>query len=114
MNEQEKVYIVRCGETALKGQNKPYFERMLLQRIRRVLKDYSGCQAERLDGLIFVRTPVCVRREDLLRRVGHVFGVDSISPAWEINIQGLTDQEALEAVGDAAVEWMNRLATSGN
>ena len=113
MNEQEKVYIVRCGETALKGQNKPYFERMLLQRIRRVLKDYSGCQAERLDGLIFVRTPASVRREDLLRRVGHVFGVDSVSPAWEINIQGLTDQEALEAVGDAAVEWMNRLAASG-
>ena len=29
----EHVYIVRCGETALKGQNKPYFERTLAQRM---------------------------------------------------------------------------------
>ena len=28
MNE-EKILIVRCGEVALKGMNKPYFERML-------------------------------------------------------------------------------------
>ncbi|MDD2294525.1 MAG: tRNA 4-thiouridine(8) synthase ThiI [Eubacteriales bacterium] len=114
IKDPEKVYIVRCGETALKGQNKPYFERMLLQRIRRVLKDFGGCQAERLDGLIFVRAPETVSREDLLRRVGHVFGVDSVSPAWELNIQDLTDQEALDQVGLAAVAWMKAVAESGS
>ena len=29
MNEQNML-IVRCGEVALKGMNKPYFERMLV------------------------------------------------------------------------------------
>ncbi|HPF18965.1 MAG: tRNA uracil 4-sulfurtransferase ThiI [Bacillota bacterium] len=114
MNEYPNVYIVRCGETALKGQNKPYFERMLLQRIRSVLKDFNGCQAERLDGLIFVRTPETVKREDLIRRVGHVFGVDSISPAWEIDIQDMGDEEALECVSLAAVEWMDKVAKKGS
>ena len=27
---EEHICIVRCGEVALKGMNKPYFERMLL------------------------------------------------------------------------------------
>ena len=38
LNEKENVYIVRCGEVALKGQNKPYFERMLVQKIKKILK----------------------------------------------------------------------------
>ena len=29
MNEQN-IFIVRCGEVALKGMNKPYIERMLV------------------------------------------------------------------------------------
>ena len=34
MNEQN-IYIVRCGEVALKGMNKPYFEKTLVERIDR-------------------------------------------------------------------------------
>ena len=56
----ENIYIVRCGESALKGKNKPYFERMLVQRIKKVLKDIEGITAERVDGLIFVRTPLVI------------------------------------------------------
>ena len=32
-----KTFIVRCGEVALKGKNKPYFERVLVEKIRRAL-----------------------------------------------------------------------------
>ena len=35
----ENIFIVRCGEVALKGMNKPYFERMLLDRIKKLLKN---------------------------------------------------------------------------
>ena len=41
--EGKNTYIVRCGEVALKGMNKPYFERMLAERIKKVLKKYEGC-----------------------------------------------------------------------
>lgn len=41
MNEQN-ILIVRCGEVALKGMNKPYFERMLVDRIRGALKAFKG------------------------------------------------------------------------
>jgi len=106
-NDMQNIYIVRCGEVALKGQNKPYFERMLVQRIRKVLKDFATCKVDRLDGLIFVRTDKSIKEEDVLRRVGHVFGVDSISPAEEIEIGERTAEELLEEIGHIAVEMMN-------
>ena len=102
----EHVYIVRCGETALKGQNKPYFERTLAQRIRRVLSGFPETKVERSDGLLFVRTTDAVRAEDVLRRVSRVFGVDSISPAQEVDIGGTADEQALSMLGDTAVAWM--------
>ena len=103
---------MRCGETALKGQNKPYFERMLVQKIKKMLKGTEGVSVERTDGLIFVRTSPDIPREDILKRVGRVFGVDSISPAHEIDITGLTADEALAQTGRAAVEIMNGLIES--
>ena len=38
MNEKN-IYIVRCGEVALKGMNKPYFEKKLADRVRNSLAD---------------------------------------------------------------------------
>ena len=40
--QDEYIFIVRCGEVALKGMNKPYFERMLLERIKKLLKKFDG------------------------------------------------------------------------
>ena len=108
----EKVYIVRCGEVALKGQNKPYFERMLVQKIKKILKGTEGISVERTDGLIFVRTPLDIPEEGILKRVGRVFGVDSISPAHEVDITGLTADEALAKAGGIAVEIMNGIIAS--
>ena len=101
-----KTFIVRCGETALKGQNKPYFERMLVQRIKKYISTIDGATAERLDGLIFVRTPDSADTEETLKKVGRVFGVDSISPAKEIPIDGLAPEEVMTVVGETAVKVM--------
>ena len=102
----ENIYIVRCGESALKGKNKPYFERMLVQRIKKNLKDEAGVTVERVDGLIFVRTPEEIPQEDVLKRVGRVFGVDSISPAVEVPLEGLDAESALDVIGREAVAFM--------
>ena len=104
-----KTFIVRCGETALKGQNKPYFERMLVQRIKKYISTIDGATAERLDGLIFVRTPDEANTEGTLKKVGRVFGVDSISPATEIAIEGLNAEEVIDVVGKEAVKTMMSL-----
>ena len=104
MNEQN-IFIVRCGEVALKGMNKPYFERMLADRIRgRLKKIYTGAPLEvkRHEGLIFVRTDKSYDSEEIVKEVSKVFGVASISPAVEAETN-------LDKIGEAAVSYMLKL-----
>lgn len=104
MNEQN-IFIVRCGEVALKGMNKPYFERMLVDRIRWRLKKISNgtpLEVKRNEGLIFVRTDKSYDRELIINEVSKVFGVASISPAVEA-------ESNLDAIGEAAVKYMLEL-----
>ena len=64
MNEQS-IFIVRCGEVALKGMNKPYFERMLVERIKKNVKQFAGVDVRRHEGLIYVRADKSIDREQL-------------------------------------------------
>ena len=97
--EDKKTYIVRYGEVALKGANKPYFERMLTERIKKVLRKFDGIQVNKEDGLVIIRTAPEITEEDLLKEVSKVFGVDSISPAVEVECD-------MEAIASAAVDYM--------
>ena len=104
INREEHIFIVRCGEVALKGMNKPYFERMLLDRIKKLLKKFDGVKAYRHEGLIFVRAdkelnPGTEGKQAILKEIGKVFGVASISPAMEC-------ESTMEDIGQTAVEYM--------
>ena len=98
MNEQN-ILIVRCGEVALKGMNKPYFERMLVDRIRKNLKEFHGVDVRRQEGLIFVRTDKALDIQAIIKQVSKVFGVASISQAVEAPSE-------LDAIGAEAVKYM--------
>ena len=102
MNEQH-IFIVRCGEVALKGMNKPYFERMLAERIRKLLKrKFDDFEVKRHEGLIFVRTNKSYHKADVIKEISKVFGVASISPAVEA-------ESNLDAIGEAAVAYMKEI-----
>ncbi len=103
--ENRKTYIVRYGEVALKGGNKPYFERMLMERLRKVLKKFDGVQVNKEDGLVIVRTAPEIPEAGILTEIGKVFGVDSISPAIEVECD-------MEAIGNAAVDYTKALIVS--
>ena len=106
MNEQN-ILIVRCGEVALKGMNKPYFERMLVDRIRRNLKAFKGVDIKRQEGLIFIRAEKELDIDAIIKETAKVFGVASISKAVEA-------EPELNAIGEAAVEYMmNLIETRG-
>lgn len=106
MCEQKKTYIVRCGEVALKGMNKPYFERMLVDRIRRVMKKFDDVEVTRVEGLIFVKTPEDLPKETAVKEISRVFGVDTISPAIEVDISEGDAESVLERIGQVAVSYM--------
>ena len=106
INTSEQVYIVRCGEAALKGDNKPYFERMLVGKIKSALKDEDIHSVDRVEGLILVRTGLDTDQAEVLKKVGRVFGVDSISPATEICYEGMTPADTINEIGKVAVDVM--------
>ncbi len=106
MNEglnTQHIFIVRCGEVALKGLNKPYFERMLVDRIRKRLAKIAvpdhSIETKRVEGLIFVRADKFYDRQEIINQISKVFGVASISPAMEA-------EENLDAIGEVAVSYM--------
>ena len=101
MNEQN-ILIVRCGEVALKGMNKPYFERMLVDRIRNNLKAFRGVDVRRSEGLIFVRADKELDIQAIIKEISKVFGVASISKAVEAPSE-------LDAIGAEAVDYMKGL-----
>lgn len=101
MNERN-IFIVRCGEAALKGRNKPYFEKMLVERIRKVLKKFNGVEVRRKGGLIFVYADKELAQDNLIKEISKVFGIASISPAVET-------ESNMESIGETAVAYMNKL-----
>ena len=112
MNVQ-KILIVRYGEIALKGMNKPYFEKSLLKRIRVKTKKYStednNIVAEVCDGLIIVRGYDLSCEESLAKEILKIFGIASVSYAWELPSREMEDIRA------TAIEWMkNRIEKDGN
>ncbi|MBQ9911426.1 MAG: tRNA 4-thiouridine(8) synthase ThiI [Firmicutes bacterium] len=109
INDKEQVYIVRCGETALKGDNKSYFERMLVGKIRSALKEENIYSVDRVEGLILVRASLDTDRAAVLKKVGRVFGVDSISPATEVCYEGMSAQETINEIGRVASSFMDQL-----
>ncbi|MDR2088006.1 MAG: tRNA 4-thiouridine(8) synthase ThiI [Clostridiales Family XIII bacterium] len=100
------MFIVRCGEVALKGMNKPYFERMLAERVKLLLRRYGNVEVKRSDGLIFVRADRAHAREEIVAEIAKVFGVSSISPAAET-------ASDLDAIADAAVAFLRARAERG-
>lgn len=107
MNERN-ILIVRAGEVALKGMNKPYFERMLVDRIKANLKKISEVGKDkdidiyRHEGLIYVKADKALDIDEIIHETVKVFGVASVSKA----VEAASD---LDAIGAEAVRYMKAL-----
>ena len=97
-----KLYIVRCGEVALKGMNKPYFEKVLLERVCKAIECYENAEARWIDGLMFVRVPGNVPEDDVIGRCVRVFGIASVSPAVEA-------PKDIDQIGRIAAAFMQKI-----
>ena len=76
----QELLMVRFGEVHLKGLNRPYFLRMLVENIKKALND-PNVKVKLADGRIYVTG--FEDMETTARRVSKVFGVYSVSPAYE-------------------------------
>ena len=104
MNE---MFLLKMGEIVLKGLNRATFEGRLHSNLTRRLKPYGKFKIRMLQSTVYVEP----EDEDCdldgaWEACGRVFGVDSISPAVEVPIEGLDAESALDAIGREAVAFM--------
>lgn len=76
-----EVLLVRFGEVHLKGLNRPYFLRMLVDRIRKAIQDIGG-HVWLSDSRVYVSDLQSM--DEAIRRVTKVFGVHSCCRAMEM------------------------------
>ena len=99
----KNIYIIRCGEVSLKGMNKPYFERILLERLKKAFKfnNFNDADIRWIDGLIIAEVPSIYDSEEIIRAASKVFGVASVSYAIK------TGKEIEEISNDAIIFMKN-------
>ena len=96
-----RILLVRFGEVFLKGQNRPYFMKKLMDHIKLAVRDVGG-RVWMSEGRIYVSDFSDL--DECIRRVTKVFGVHSVSPAIEM------DKDDFEAICRQAVELMRPLS----
>ncbi len=81
MNELNNVILIRFNEIHLKGGNKKYFIKLLLNNIKTALKD-SICKIESIQNRFIVRD--YENEDEIISKLKCVFGIHSISKAVEM------------------------------
>lgn len=76
-----QVLLVRFGEVYLKGQNRPFFLKRLTENVRRAVAPIGG-MVWLSDSRIYVAD---CDIQSAISRVKKVFGIHSVSPAWELD-----------------------------
>ena len=76
----ERVLLVRYAEIHLKGLNRPFFERLLVDRIKQALSP-AAARVEREQGRIFVYDIPENEIDAAIKKLQRVFGIHSVSPA---------------------------------
>ena len=90
-----EVLMMRFSEIHLKGLNRPYFMRMLVERIKEAVKDVHG-HVWLSDSRVYVSDATDM--DEALRRVRKVFGVHSVCRAVEMDkndFEGILAQSVL-------------------
>ncbi len=86
----KNVILVRFNEIHLKGGNKKYFTRLLLDNIRYTLKDID-CKVENIINRLIIKD--YKDEDEIINKLKFIFGVYSFSPAIEME----TNQQDIES-----------------
>ena len=94
-----EILLVRYGEVFLKGQNRPFFLRKLVDHVKAAVQEVHG-HVWLSEGRIYVSD--YTDQDEAIRRVSRVFGVHSVSPAIEM------EKDSFEAICAQAAKMMEK------
>jgi thiamine biosynthesis protein ThiI len=99
----QELLMVRYGEIYLKGLNRPYFQNLLLSRVKSAVKAFTS-HVVLHDSRIYIRD--MEDTDGCLKAVQKVFGVHSVCPAIEM------DKADFEAICEQGLRLMDGLSGS--
>ncbi|MCT4604502.1 MAG: tRNA 4-thiouridine(8) synthase ThiI [Marinisporobacter sp.] len=102
----KRILIVRYGEIALKGLNKSYFVNKLVKHIQANLKDLGDLKVWQSGGLVYVDMDG-YEEEEVIEKVTKVFGIVSVSPAYEM-------EKDIETIYEVALNHMKEIIEEEN
>ena len=79
------MIIVKVGEIHLKGQNRPFFEKTLMNNIKTALAGFDGLLVTMSQSRMFVYNIPPERLDEALTKLSRVFGIHALSPAREFD-----------------------------
>jgi len=96
--EAMKVVLIKYGEIALKGQNRPIFEDKLTSNIRKKLKNLDGISIKKEQGRIFIES-IDNNLHLVLNQLKKVFGLVafSIAEVADKNVDSIINKSLLVA-----------------
>ncbi|MBI2874987.1 MAG: tRNA 4-thiouridine(8) synthase ThiI [Firmicutes bacterium] len=116
----ERLVLVRYGELALKGKNRPFFERELKRRVKDVVvaRGPAGTAIRETHGRLYLELPAGTTRQEAVNLAGglqKVFGIVGAGPAVRTPLdEGEVMQAALEVVREhLALDFPGRSGESG-
>ena len=93
----EKLFLVHYGEIGLKGKNRSFFEKKLVQNIKLSLKGMGCAEVRRIYGRILVMLQPEADVAAIQERLGKVMGIAHFELA-------LAAEQTIDAIQDAALE----------
>ncbi len=78
--------IIHYAEIAIKGKNRPWFEKMLIENIRKHLAGLNHGKIKRIFGRLVIQPESLTEKEkeEYRERLRHVFGISSFSFAYSV------------------------------
>ena len=78
-----KVILIRYGEIHLKGNNRSFFERLLVKNLEKACKPFNA-NVKKIQGRYLVSDFEEYNEEEICEAISCVFGVTSLSVAYEV------------------------------
>ena len=103
----KKIVLIRYGEIHLKGQNRPFFERALVNSIKDQMKQY-GATVERTQGRYYLRDFQESDYSEIREKLRKIFGIHSFSPAYETDKDMESISEMVRTVAKEQIELLGK------
>ena len=102
--DYRNMIIVKVGEIHLKGLNRPFFEKTLINNMKAALKKFEGVTVSISQSRIFVYNIDPKDLDEALERLSKIFGIHALSPAREFEKDiDLCIKNAVEMLKEAGI-----------